>query len=136
MTSNVGTVDGANVLTVAGCCKRADSLLVVNTTTVYDPTTGLTWQRDWEPNDYNWTQAVDRCSIQGLRLPTRVELESIVDARFTPTWMSCTFNGTGLSGWTSTSVGNQSAFIVHFSSGGTGNDIKQNRYSARCVSGP
>ncbi|NOX42392.1 MAG: DUF1566 domain-containing protein [Gammaproteobacteria bacterium] len=74
--------------------------------------------------------------MQGLRLPTQVELESIVDTRFTPTWMSCTFRGEGLSAWTSTTAGNQSAFVVHFSFGGTGNDVQQNRHAVRCVSGP
>jgi len=136
MTNNKGKVGGINVVSIEGCCKRVDSNLVVNENTVFDPTTKLTWQRDWEPNDYNWIQAVDRCAIQELRLPTQVELESIVDARFTPAWMSCTFRGEGLSAWTSTTVGNQSAFIVHFSAGETGNDVRQNRYAVRCVSGP
>ena len=136
ISNGSGIVNGTNVTGIQCCCKRADSTLIVNSDTVFDPITNLTWKRDWEPNNYTWAQAVDRCQIQGLRLPTVAELESIVDARFSPTWMPCTFRGDGLSAWSSTTVGTQSAFIVHFNFGGTGNDIQQNRYSVRCVSGP
>ncbi len=96
-----------------GCC-RDDNPLTVAINTVFDPVTGLTWERDMELGDYNYAEANERCELLGFRLPTQVELESIVDTDFTPTWMPCSFReDTETSAWTSSRVGNNSAFVVH-----------------------
>jgi len=53
--------------------------------TVLDQVTGLTWQRNPPDQAYLWAEAVDYCSGLGLegplawRMPTRIELLSIVD---------------------------------------------------------
>ena len=121
---------------IDGCC-RDDNTLIVNETTVYDPNTGLTWNRYFTADSYNWSQAEDRCNLLGLRLATRDELETILDDRFEPAFMPCTFrwdDDSILSVWSSTLVGTQSGFIAHFGFGGVGNDVVYNQYGLMCVS--
>jgi hypothetical protein len=123
-------------LGIEGCC-RDDNTLIVSGNTVYDPDTGLTWNRYFTAESYNWSQAEDRCNLLGLRLATRDELATILDDRFEPAFMPCTFrwdDDSNLSVWSSTLVGTQSAFIAHFGFGGVGNDVVYNRYGLMCVS--
>jgi formylglycine-generating enzyme required for sulfatase activity len=52
--------------------------------TVLDNVTGLVWQRDVPSGDYTWQEAMDYCASLSLRgcawrLPTRIELVSLVD---------------------------------------------------------
>jgi hypothetical protein len=53
---------------------------------VVDTVTGLMWQRDVDPGQYTWANAKDYCAnrlnlngCSGWRLPTRIELVSLVD---------------------------------------------------------
>lgn len=121
---------------IDGCC-RDDNTLIASENTVYDPGTGLIWNRYFTDSRYNWSQAEGTCQFLGQRLATIDELETILDDRFEPAFMPCTFrwdDNSQLSVWSSTLVGNQSAFIAHFGFGGVGNDIVANRYGLMCVS--
>lgn len=121
---------------IDGCC-RDDNTLVVSQNTVYDPSTKLTWNRYFTDDSYNWAQAEDTCQLLGQRLATKAELETILDSRFEPAFMPCTFrwdDNSKLSVWSATLVGTQSAFIAHFGFGGVGNDVVYNKYGLMCVS--
>jgi hypothetical protein len=101
---------------------------------VFDSLEGLTWARVPEPTVMDFDDANAACAAKGMRLPAVAELESIVDLDFVPTQMPCVFDsGPSDSLWTATEVGSGSAFVVHFSFGGTGNDIQANAYGVRCV---
>jgi hypothetical protein len=118
--------------------------------TVYDNVTGLTWEAAVNPNaQFTRTQAIKHCQDQGLRLPTRIELVSLVDftkpgvpfmgvdsgnptidPRFNPTpaqrfWTSSIFT-----------CNPNAPYYVSFDYGSThpamGSDLL---YFARCVSG-
>lgn len=131
-----------------GCCPEQDAYACVAdgaidecepTSTdidelVFDAATGLEWSRLPEDGEFTWADAQTVCTDKGMRVPTRIELEGVVDILYSPTWMPCVFErGVTDSFWTSTTVGGMSAFIVHFSFGGTGNDVQGNSYGVRCV---
>jgi hypothetical protein len=118
--------------------------------TVTDNVTGLTWEAAVDPNhQFTQKQAVGHCQDQGMRLPTRIELVSLVDftkpgvpfmgvdsgkptidPRFNPTpaqrfWTSSIFT-----------CNPNAPYYVSFDYGSThpaqGSDLL---YFARCVSG-
>jgi formylglycine-generating enzyme required for sulfatase activity len=114
--------------------------------TLYDAVTKLTWQREGSASGkVNWTEAGTYCSTVGLegtgwRLPTIVEMRSIVDlTKSNPAIDSTAFPSTPIDAntWSSTKVaGSQSQFVwvLHFLSGGgnSDNDLPYN-YRVRCV---
>ena len=114
----------------------------VQSGTVYDTVTKLTWQQGLDPNSYTWAQAGTYCAGRGSgwRVPTVGELQTIVDETRgggiaidrtafpnTPaTWF-----------WTSTTVVGQPnyAWYVDFNSGLTTfrPDNKPTTNRVRCV---
>jgi len=109
--------------------------------TVTDKITGLMWERLWSPSTYGQADAVKYCASKGSgwRLPTRLELVSLVD--FTvpspgPT-INQAFSGTpGAVFWTSSPVvGNLSSeWGVFFDIGYTDADDVSDAGWVRCVS--
>ncbi len=113
--------------------------------TVVDRVTGLRWQRVSSPAAKTWSQAVATCqglSLDGFstgwRLPSRKELESLVDVRRLggATIDATVFPGTPASiYWTSTPyVGGMGlAWGVEFSTGASMFYPLGNGYDVRCV---
>jgi hypothetical protein len=112
--------------------------------TVTDVLTRLTWQRSVDPGSYTWAQALDYCKnlnlggySTGWRIPTRVELESIVDdGVYNPAINSTAFPSTPSSFFWSSSPNafNASfAWVVDFYSGSTSYYNTGNNYRVRCV---
>jgi hypothetical protein len=111
--------------------------------TVTDSRTGLIWQRELPAaypgcsgNTCTWQQAVAYCASIGWRLPTKAELESIVDygraAAFDPLY----FPNTPVDFfWTSStylpSAGN--AWYINFSGGNTYATSYAYNFHVRCV---
>jgi hypothetical protein len=112
---------------------------------VVDRVTGLMWQRNLDGKSYRWSEAAAYCGCLGLggvddwRLPTRIELVSIVDfTQANPAIDKNAFPSTpGDYFWTSSAVagGSPTAWYVYFFDGNTHNmDVtKANR--VRCVRG-
>jgi hypothetical protein len=113
---------------------------------VVDDVTGLTWQRDVEPNAFLWQDAKEHCAglalagFEDWRLPALIELVSIVDfTRTTPAIDVAAFPGmAGGNFWTSTPLVGApgEAFYVAFSTGFSYHgheDFLQ--LGARCVRG-
>lgn len=116
---------------------------------VFDRLTGLTWQRNVPadaPAD-SWQAALDYCKNtfnlpgypSGWRLPTRIELTSLVDyTKAGPAIDPEAFPGLKaeptLFFWTSSSFGGALAWIVSFQAGYVGlGDKAESTYRARCV---
>ncbi|HRI65732.1 MAG TPA: DUF1566 domain-containing protein, partial [Polyangium sp.] len=97
---------------------------------VFDKVTQLTWQRDVDPNVYTWDAAKAYCEdlvhagYDDWRLPTRIELVSIVDyTKTNPAIDSAAFPNTPSEWfWTSSPwAGSGSvAWLVYFSNGNAG----------------
>ena len=115
---------------------------------VLDEVTRLVWQRELnegpgEAGGFTWQQAVDHCSAleQGdyddFRLPTRLELVSIVDPTTKdPAINSFAFPDTAPSPyWTASSVASdaEQAYRLDFHLGDTSSSSKDAELSVRCV---
>ncbi len=111
--------------------------------TVRDGTTNLTWQRTVS-GTYTWTQATTYCQglnlggfSTGWRLPTKKELETLVDFRVVNPSIDVTaFPSTPLAAfWTSTPYAGSSgnAWFVNFNNGASYNDGASFTLSVRCV---
>jgi hypothetical protein len=111
--------------------------------TVTDGVTGLIWQKTVPGQAYDWADAIAYCAGLGLggktgwRLPTAIELLSIVDpARYNPSIDSAVFPNTPAQYcWTSTPyVGaSGSAWAVHFDEGYLHFSDTMLANSVRCV---
>ncbi len=115
---------------------------------VTDEVTQLKWQDDAsvETNDQNWTEAGNYCSTldlngeTGWRLPSKEELESIVDRGKSLPTLSGFFKYYDSSSdyyWSSTIVAQYTsrAWRVNFHYGSTSFDVKSTDYNVRCVKG-
>jgi Protein of unknown function (DUF1566) len=113
------------------------------TKVVVDVVTELMWQREVDPMPRNWEEAKTYCNDlehaghDDWRLPTRIELVSIVD--YTKTYLSINadaFPDTPIGGfWTSSPVAGSgsTAWVVRFGNGVTyGHDVTVS-YRVRCV---
>ncbi|HEV3190236.1 MAG TPA: DUF1566 domain-containing protein [Polyangiaceae bacterium] len=124
---------------------RSPTYDTTSTDVVVDRLTQLTWQRNLEPKSYLWSDADAYCRCLAVgghddwRLPTRIELVSIVDfTKPSPAIDSNAFPGTpGDYFWTSSPlIGNSSAFwYVYFFDGNTHSTDASSSYRVRCVSG-
>ncbi|MFP4446127.1 MAG: DUF1566 domain-containing protein [Desulfosudaceae bacterium] len=123
--------------------------------TVTDHDTGLMWAKytadtdddgDVDSNDQvNWQDALDWCenlSLAGYddwRLPTKKELRSIVDYDTSEPAIDTTYFPNTMSWiyWTSTTdaYNRDNAWLVYFSVGYDGNNLKSNTYYVRAVRG-
>ena len=115
--------------------------------TVRDDVTCLVWQRDVAEGAYSWAEADDYCSNLpvaggGWRLPTRIELVSLVDftkAAPEPTIDTVAFPNTPAEVfWSSslvddTSSGTSFAWYVYFYSGATSAYELPIKSRVRCV---
>ncbi|HEY3448630.1 MAG TPA: DUF1566 domain-containing protein [Myxococcales bacterium] len=120
---------------------------VVAADTVLDTKTGLTWQRAVPKANHSWAEAGTYCQTldlagfaTGWRLPTKKELESLVDLRTSlPCIDTAAFpNTSGYSYfWTSTVSGQDPSrvYMVFFYDGNTITTFKasQNNFLTRCV---
>jgi hypothetical protein len=110
---------------------------------VLDSLTGLLWQREIPAGVYSWKEAKDYCDALELegycdwRLPSRIELSSIVDyARALPAIDLTTFPGTPMEYFWSSSIyaGNTaSAYSVNFTKGFTDRVAVTTLSHVRCV---
>ncbi len=109
---------------------------------VSDQVTGLMWQRQDDGNTYTWSEAGDYCSNLQLggysdwRLPTAVELTSIVDnGTSDPALKSVFTNPVSSSYWSSTTDANDPdyAWSVLFNNGYVDYYYKSGSQSVRCV---
>lgn len=115
--------------------------------TIYDASTGLTWQKGEAAGIMNWENALDYCenSLTDLggkddwRLPNRSEIQSLVDFnRYDPAvdttffpdvystyyWSSTTFTGLTTQAW-----------YTSFTDGQVNRPLKTDSYRVRCVRG-
>lgn len=106
---------------------------------VLDVETNLEWQQNYSLG-HDWKSAVDYCKSIDLagnsdwRLPNLKELGSIVDPqRKNPSIDTRTFNATSDRYWTSSTEGNNEAWLVYFDSGLSGFDTKSTNINVRCV---
>jgi hypothetical protein len=110
--------------------------------TVTDSTTGLMWEKTGTPTAMTQPAAVTYCATMATtgghsdwRLPSKIELLSIVDyGRYGPS-VNAIFTGTLLNYWSSTlAAGSTSlAWGVSFSIGDPNNTGMTNPYFVRCV---
>jgi hypothetical protein len=114
---------------------------------VFDRLTGLTWQRKLVGGElFTWQEAKAHCAAfsvpafpSGWRLPTRIELASLVDYKTrVPAIDAIAFPGTNINGtffWTSTSPSLNSVWIVSFGSGYVGIEAidLSTQFAVRCV---
>jgi hypothetical protein len=112
--------------------------------TVTDNVTGLMWQQAVSTTRYTWAQAVAYCPTLSLaghrdwRLPSRIELVSIVDLGVTS---GATINATYFPStptswfWSSSPLAGSSSYAwgVPFSSGDAGNGDVSFSFNVRCV---
>lgn len=114
--------------------------------TVTDTTTGLMWQQGEAGTQKTWKEAIDYCKALGLaghndwRLPTRNELESIVDTRYHDPCIDRTkFPGAMSSGyWSSNTnaINPDYAWNIYFSDCSVCNGYKLNKfYYVRAIRG-
>jgi hypothetical protein len=110
--------------------------------TVRDNVTGLTWQRDVPASTYTWDQAKTYCASlslagTGWRLPSRIELVSLVDfTRYNPAIDTTAFPNTpSVWFWTSSAVAGSSggAWYVAFYNGYTYGTGVGSYSRVRCV---
>lgn len=114
---------------------------------VTDKVTGLIWQRTLDPGKYTWDDALAYCDAlaygghEDWRLPTRIELVSIVDySQSAPAIDIVAFPGTqGTFFWTSTPLTASAAhaWSINFGDGLTNGEAEQKTfpYRVRCVRG-
>jgi hypothetical protein len=109
---------------------------------VTDNVTGLAWQQATAPGTYTQPAAASYCQglalagYGGWRLPTKIELESIVDlGRANPSINVTAFPGTQSTNyWTSKALaGSTNLWVVDFSSGGSSSDAGSFTHPIRCV---
>ncbi len=112
--------------------------------TITDNVTSLMWQQDASTNSYSQDQAIQYCSTLGLggysdwRIPTRIELVSIVDALTSSPRIDTTkFSGTlPFPYWTSSvpAIAPSDVYMVIFQSGATEYvGAKGSSVTVRCV---
>lgn len=108
---------------------------------VFDVRTQLTWEKDGSTAASDYATAARHCAVQGMRLPTRIELVSLVDFTQSPSIDSSVFTGTQSAPyWTSSPVatgagGDASVayWTVDFTHGLVGNDPNVQGKYVRCV---
>ena len=110
--------------------------------TVLDNVTKLTWQRFVPPESFTLADAKEYCAAlpiegAGWRLPTRIELQSIVDyskAQPGPVIDTVVFpNAPSDYFWSTTPAGATALWLMNFSNGGMVNDNPMGLYRIRCV---
>ncbi len=111
--------------------------------TVLDRVTGLMWQQIVDPANGTFEDAADKCSRLNLaghrdwRVPSRVELVSILDVSVTqPSISSAAFPMTPSDWfWTSSPAADDpgSAWYVYFYFGYPKTDLRSNLFKTRCV---
>lgn len=115
-----------------------------NDGTITDTSTNLIWEKSSGVSTYNWNQAKEYCEIltlggkNGWRLPTRNELQSLVDYSISsgPTISIIYFPDTVADYyWSSTTYAEypDSAWVVSFSKGYIVYSNKTTNYSVRAV---
>ena len=111
--------------------------------TITDNKTGLMWQKDTPQELYTWQGALSYCESSTLaayndwRLPSRNELQSIVDySRYDPS-IDPIFNAVLSDYWSSTTFANSpdQAWVVKFGYGVVSFYSKSNNYYVRAVRG-
>jgi hypothetical protein len=111
---------------------------------VVDKTTGLMWAQDEEPGTFSWSQAKLQCAgskragFSDWRLPSRIELASLVDRARTiaPTLETTAFPSAGSGSFWSASVyapSTNNAWYVGFTHGYSYYTATSISYGARCV---
>lgn len=147
--------DGAKQLdcaTLAGTAVDGqDGTVVVNRPTydtslagtVKDSVTGLLWQRNVDATPRKWADASTYCaglslgSLTGWRLPTAIELLSIVDlGRYDPAIDTDSFTMPAITGfWSSSAYARVQgwAWYLEFKSGTLADNGPEAGYSVRCV---
>jgi hypothetical protein len=118
---------------------------VTNPDLVVDPTSHLTWQRTAAPDPLGWEEARSYCSCLVLagqedwRLPTRLELLTIVDYRRQDPSIDLTaFPGTANTWfWSASPVAGDDAvaWYLSFMDGNTHEGARDVLYGVRCVRG-
>jgi hypothetical protein len=106
---------------------------------VLDEVTGLVWRSDFSATPLSYSSAAEYCAQLKMRLPTRIELVSLIDFTQTPTIALTMFPGTQRSGyWTSSTYPTDGAaerWYVDFTDGTVKHSSgAQTNYYARCVS--
>src|SRR5262245_26423480 len=119
-----------------------------NENLVLDQVTGLSWQRIGDPGPgenggFAWQDALDHCAdlvegdLDDFRLPTRLELVSIVDSsRTDPAIDIEAFPDTLPEGyWTASGVATdrEQSFVLHFLYGDTSTIPRDSELAVRCV---
>jgi len=109
--------------------------------TALDNKTHLTWQRTVSAATYTWSGAKQLCVTAGWRLPTRLELQSIVDIRqYNPAIDREAFPNTPSENfWSASSDASYSgyAWSVEFYNGASGGGpVAGYSYRVRCVRSP
>jgi hypothetical protein len=113
----------------------------VTADTVTDAVTGLVWQRNVPSESYHWEPAKAYCAgltlpggQTGWRLPTRIELLSIVDlSHVFPSINVTAFPGTPSEWFWSSSHNTSGPWGVNFSTGGSGSHGQYDGSRVRCV---
>jgi hypothetical protein len=121
-----------------GTCARFTDLL---DGTVRDNANGAVWQQAEDPATYTQAGAIAYCAGfaldgGGWRLPTKDELLSIVDTRFSPTIDPAYFPGTLVFWfWTSSAIAGSpsNGWVVFFDYGVAGSGVVSEAGRARCV---
>jgi hypothetical protein len=113
---------------------------------VVDRVTGLVWQRALDEGMYTWAEATSRCACLSLgghedwRLPTRMELVSIVDfTRDSPAIDPVAFPQTTSEWfWTSSRRADDPSLVwyIYFETGFTNFVDEDQRYRVRCLRDP
>ncbi len=140
-------------ITIAGKTYTINQKTVSSGDTVYDYRTDLLWQdveyTTAEADAFaangnhekvsKWTEAATYCLDLTLRgysdwkLPTRTELESILNANNTPTIESAFQNTVSNGFWTSTQINSTSAYRIDFSNATTLSTNKTESQYIRCI---
>jgi hypothetical protein len=106
---------------------------------VLDEVTGLAWERDGSTNLMSYKDAATRCARIQMRLPTRIELVSLIDFTQTPTIAGAMFPGTQSNVyWTSSTYPVEAGaqpWYVNFADGTVNHYPVQTNCYVRCVSG-
>jgi len=105
---------------------------------VVDRVTGLQWQRAAGPAA-SYEDAAAACAAKGWRLPTRVELISLLAITRTthPAILSTAFPATPQSElWTSSTLAVGGRYVVHFGNATVKSALGTESYSYRCVRAP
>jgi formylglycine-generating enzyme required for sulfatase activity len=124
---------------------HAQSYEITPAGTVVDRVTGLTWQRDVDAKSYPWADAKAYCGCLKLggyedwRLPTRIELVSLVDfTRSSPAIDGNAFPSTPSEYFWTASLqagDSQTAWYIYFADGNTHDMDATKSNRVRCVRG-